>query len=319
MARTGRRGSRAAGAIAAALLVALAGCAPAPGRDAAPAPRPSPRPAAAPAAPPGQSAEVAAYYARIEADFRRRGLMRTDGGGPDAPFGPRQLTEHFLRIALYDEYVRQGDRLMARASPAPLRRWAGPVRIGLRFGESVTPAQRLRDRTAVAAYAARLARVTGHPIRFVDEGANFRVYVVGEFERPAMMAEWAGFFRGVAASELAFASGIDLGTFCLAVAVSEGQTPVYTGALAVVRAELPDLLRQSCFHEEIAQGLGLANDSPAARPSIFNDDEEFALLTRLDELMLRILYDPRLRPGMREAEARPIVEVIAAELLGGGT
>ena len=64
--------------------------------------------------------------------------------------------------------------------------------------------------------------------------------------------------------------------------------------------------------------MGLVNDSPTARPSIFNDDEEFALLTRQDEMMLRMLYDPRLRPGMTEAEARPIVEAIAQEYLGGG-
>jgi hypothetical protein len=70
-------------------------------------------------------------------------------------------------------------------------------------------------------------------------------------------------------------------------------------------------------HEEIAQGLGLPNDSPAARPSIFNDDEEFALLTRHDELLLRILYDRRLRPGMLPDDARPIVTEIAEELIGG--
>ena len=66
----------------------------------------------------------------------------------------------------------------------------------------------------------------------------------------------------------------------------------------MIRAEHPDLLRLSCLHEEIAQGLGLSNDSPAARPSIFNDDEEFALLTRHDELLLTMLYDPRMIPGM---------------------
>ena len=44
--------------------------------------------------------------------------------------------------------------------------------------------------------------------------------------------------------------------------------------------------------------MGLANDSPDARPSVFNDDEEFAFLTRHDELLLKMLYDPRLRPGM---------------------
>jgi hypothetical protein len=94
---------------------------------------------------------------------------------------------------------------------------------------------------------------------------------------------------------------------------------LYTQAVAVVRAEHPDLLRLSCIHEELAQGLGLANDSPSARPSIFNDDEEFALLTPQDELMLRILYDRRLKPGMTADEARPIVERIAAELMAGGS
>ena len=92
----------------------------------------------------------------------------------------------------------------------------------------------------------------------------------------------------------------------------------YSSAVAVIRAEHPDLLRLSCIHEEIAQGLGLANDSPAARPSVFNDDEEFALLTRHDELLLAMLYDRRLRPGMRAEEAMPIVRQIAAELASAG-
>jgi hypothetical protein len=35
--------------------------------------------------------------------------------------------------------------------------------------------------------------------------------------------------------------------------------------------------------------------------------------------MLRMLYNPALRPGMTEAEARPIVESLAARLVGGET
>jgi hypothetical protein len=76
-------------------------------------------------------------------------------------------------------------------------------------------------------------------------------------------------------------------------------------------------MRDLCINEELAQSLGLINDSPKARPSIFNDNEEFALLTRQDELMLRILYDRRLRPGMTLQEAAPIVARIANELMGG--
>jgi hypothetical protein len=73
----------------------------------------------------------------------------------------------------------------------------------------------------------------------------------------------------------------------------------------------------ACIHEELAQGLGLANDDPQARPSIFNDDEEFALLTGHDELLLQMLYDPRLRTGMTAAEAAPVVREIAAEVMAG--
>jgi hypothetical protein len=99
----------------------------------------------------------------------------------------------------------------------------------------------------------------------------------------------------------------------------KGNSGAYTRAFAVIRAEHPDLLRLSCLHEEIAQGLGLPNDSPRARPSIFNDDEEFALLTDHDELLLRMLYSRELRAGMTLSEARPIAESLARRLLGGNS
>ncbi|MFK7755227.1 MAG: DUF2927 domain-containing protein, partial [Sedimentitalea sp.] len=75
-------------------------------------------------------------------------------------------------------------------------------------------------------------------------------------------------------------------------------------------------VRLSCIHEEISQGLGLPNDSPAARPSIFNDDDEFALLTSHDEKLLSMLYDPRLSPGISADAARPIARQIALGLTG---
>ncbi|MFO7759375.1 MAG: DUF2927 domain-containing protein, partial [Roseovarius sp.] len=58
-------------------------------------------------------------------------------------------------------------------------------------------------------------------------------------------------------------------------------------------------------------------DSPTARPSIFNDDDEFALLTRHDEILLELLYDPALDPGMTPDEARPILRRLL-DRRGGG-
>jgi hypothetical protein len=92
----------------------------------------------------------------------------------------------------------------------------------------------------------------------------------------------------------------------------------YIKAVAMIRAEHPSLMRSACIHEELAQGMGLANDSPGARPSIFNDDEEFALLTTHDELLLKMLYDPRLQTGMAPATAAPIARQIAREYLAAG-
>ena len=61
--------------------------------------------------------------------------------------------------------------------------------------------------------------------------------------------------------------------------------------------------------------MGLPNDSPDARPSLFNDSLEFALLTEHDEILLRMLYDPRLQPGMTVAEARPILPAVARDAI----
>lgn len=243
--------------------------------------------------------------------------MRTDGGGADSPFTDRMLAENFIRIALYDEYARTATGPVQRTTASRLRKWEAPVRVGLRFGASVPQDRRAADTARIASFLARLSRLTNHPIGLSDTNPNFIVQIVSEDERQALGPQIRAALPGLSPSEIAGITQMPRSTYCLVYAMSEGSSASYTRAYAVIRAEHPDLLRLSCIHEEITQGLGLANDSPMARPSIFNDDEEFALLTRQDELMLRILYNPALEPGMTEAEARPIVEQLAARLMGG--
>lgn len=275
-----------------------------------------PPPPAGATAPQGDSAAVAQHFARIQANLLAQGLLRTDGGGGDTPFDARMLAANFVQIALRDEYAVVDSRLVARPSVAPLRRWEGPVRIGVIHGAAGDAARRSRDRIEVATFASRLARLTRRPVGLAAAAPNFHILYLSEDERRDAGPALRELVPGIDELSVRTITGMPLSTFCLVLAFSRGGTQSYHAAVAVVRAELPDLLRVSCLHEEMAQGLGLANDSPRARPSIFNDDEEFALLTRHDELLLRILYDPRLRPGMTEAEAAPIVRLIASELLG---
>jgi hypothetical protein len=303
-------------------LAALAGCAPPVTPPPPPATPPAPRPEVAASSPPKPSAATLAAkqrYEKVQADLLAQGLLRTDGGAVDAPFTDRMLADNFVRIAMYDEYRRTPAGLVQETTPSVLRRWEQPVRVGLRFGDSVPPERRATDSARIASYLARLARLTGHPIRLAEGTPNFLVFIVNEDERRALGPAIRAALPGLSAAEVAGITELEPNTYCLVYAVAETSGGAYTRALAVVRSEHPDLLRLSCLHEEIAQGLGLANDSPLARPSIFNDDEEFALLTPMDEYLLRMLYDPSLRPGMTEAEVRPIVYPLASQLLGGSS
>ena len=290
----------------------------APATSAIPPPRIAPDPSAdAPAD--GRDPDLVTYYARVEADLRARGLLRTEIAPADAPVDAATLARNFERITFWAEAVSRGGRLVRQPTPFPLQRWQDPVRITLYAGPGVPEAQTRRDRGTVALLANRLRRASGHPVSTVTDGANVHVLLVTEAERRALGPALTGIAPDLSPAIVAAITGLARSEYCAVFALDGPQPNVYRTAVAVIRAELPDLLRRSCLHEEIAQAMGLANDWPRARPSIFNDDEEFALLTRHDELLLRILYDPRLTPGMTADQARPLVTQIAAEVLGGSS
>lgn len=299
-------------------IAALAGCEPVTFAPSAPA---APRDVAPPepviAAPSAGTQAARAYYARVQANYIAQDLLRTDGGGADTPFTARDLAENFIRIAFYDEFAERGGRLVAASSENRLHRWEEPVRVAVEFGASVPAAQRAADRAAISGYVARLAALTGLPMRMTAWRPNHTVLILNSDEREKAAARIAAL--APATGEAAIRSVVDMpaDTYCTVFSFTAGRSATYTRAVTVIRAELPERLRLACIHEELAQSLGLVNDWPRARPSIFNDNEEFALLTRQDELMLKMLYDSRLRPGMTLAEARPIVEAMAAELVPG--
>ena len=290
----------------------------APGAALAPTRTTTPPARAEPAPPSAESRSLANYYASTQRRLLTQGLLRRDGGGPDTPVSAEMLAANFERIALYDEYSVRNGRFVAEQTPSRLRRWEQPVRLNPVFGASVPADQVARDRRNLSNYASRLARVSGLPISLSGESANYHVLFLNNDEQRDAEPLLRQLVPGIDRATIDSITQMNRFTFCSVYAFSDRVRPnTYIAAIAVIRAEHPDLLRLSCIHEEIAQGLGLANDSPTARPSIFNDDEEFALLTSQDEKLLSMLYDPRLRPGMTPDEARPIVNQLAAEKLGG--
>lgn len=75
-----------------------------------------------------------------------------------------------------------------------------------------------------------------------------------------------------------------------------------------------------CLVEEVAQSLGPANDDPALDGSIFNDRSRVVGLGELDWLILNVLYDARILPGMdagQVGEVLPQVITDTRRRLGG--
>ena len=213
-----------------------------------------------------QSAALRSYLTQVQSSQLTQGLLRQDGGGPDTPFTADMLARNFEQIVFFNEY--NSGRLRSGV-PGELRRWKDPVHIGIEFGASVPPSQRTRDRDDVIRYAQRLSRASGHPVS-VGGNPNFLVFFVNEDERSETIGQIAPRLPGVTTANLKAVRNLPDDVYCAVAAYASGaDRSVYTAAVAVIRAENPDLLRLSCIHEELAQALGLANDSPEARPSIF--------------------------------------------------
>ncbi|WP_089947731.1 DUF2927 domain-containing protein [Litoreibacter albidus] len=306
-------------AVAGLMAVTLSACeapmsSPRPAQRVAPAPKPAPKVVERS----DRSKELSAYYAQVQRSLLSQGLMRTDGGGIDTPFSKRQLVNNFIQVGVFNEFTLVDGLYTNQRSEGRVQRWEKPVNISMQFGPAVPKDIRAKDQKTVADYANRLSRVSGAKVGVTRGKGNFHVAVLTVDEIEAFGPELMKLIPGLDAGIAAQITSMPRPIYCAVYAFSDASTPdSFHSAVAIVRAEHPDLLRESCYHEEIAQGLGLSNDSPAARPSIFNDDDEFALLTRHDELLLQILYDDRLPLGTSPDEARPIIEVIAAELLGG--
>jgi len=263
------------------------------------------------------------------------GLMRLERYPRDASVSSEILARNFRRIAFDVEKDIFGDGYPnpGAAKGPHLRKWQRPIRYWVL---SLEEDRELIMRLTVP-YLQRLASITGqtfepwnkdaagaeHPTLFVfyvpdEKFAELRKHIEdnsdGESDRKASIriARFIAYWytaRSPCAGQI-FESGGDGAAGLPLGAIG--------GAVVVIRREIPSSLLEACIEEELSQIMGLLNDDPKVRPSIFNDDQEFARLTMHDEYLLRILYDDRLRPGMTPDQAMPIVERIADELLPAG-
>lgn len=254
------------------------------------------------------------YWQAFQASLKLEGKLRTERQPADVPFTHADLTEHFGKTAfgIDPEFVERMSQEQLDNVDV-VRKWVRPIRFAA-YG-TIPPT----DQSVMDGLFDRLRDTTQIPIDHETEGNwNMGIYFFDYDQRRTFLsyldnsddADLYELFSSLFSDDY-----ICSGTL-LRRTTDEGElTGEIDHVFIFIRAELPSAMRHSCIEEEIAQAMGLIRDDDDVRPSLFNEDEEFAFLTEHDEYLLRILYDPRIRPGAGRDEAIPIARRIAEELL----
>lgn len=242
-----------------------------------------------------------------QSDLLRFGYLRLDRDPRDITYTNEDIARAFRRIMFFDEYVLENGSYAPGLTERELEKREGPVTYAL-AGTGVTD----RDLRHLDEIAMRVSQVTGLTIERVQQDASIHLFIAGADEREIFAEILA---RRRADSPLVRELRNDLGgNVCIAVPFRPKDGKGDAHYLIFIPDEVKGRLRRACIEEEFAQAFGPAADFEGARPSIFNDDQEFALFTDHDAWMFRVLYDPRLQPGMVEAQAMPIVRRILNEI-----
>jgi hypothetical protein len=85
-------------------------------------------------------------------------------------------------------------------------------------------------------------------------------------------------------------------------------------AEVIIVVDAGEFVFYDCAYEEILQALGPINDDASVPWTMFNDDVRMGFFDIYDQILLNVLYDPRIRPGMSRQEAGVVVPAILPDV-----
>lgn len=210
---------------------------------------------------------------------------------------PGYLVDSFVELAMKNGYSSRQN---------PVRKWMTPVRYFIvhRVGDEDL------HRELIDAHFLHLARITGLRIEpaATRAEANFLVVLTSEDKLESDLPRYFG--TGPARqNEMLFRHSLCMANF----ATERKGVIVRAVAMIPVDAARARSDLASCVVEELTHAMGIGNDTLQALPSIFSRKSNLAFLSGLDHLVLKMLYDPRIKPGMDQKAVLPVLKTIAAE------
>jgi len=88
-------------------------------------------------------------------------------------------------------------------------------------------------------------------------------------------------------------------------------------SVVFVRTDRGPRTVEGCLVQETAQVMGLLHDLDPEADSVFSDSGRQIHLTVRDHLLLRLLYNPRLQPGMGWQEVEPLARAALRDMRAG--
>jgi hypothetical protein len=217
----------------------------------------------------------------------------------DQPWQDQQyITDSFVKISLRREYDTNAKLDM-------ISKWRQPIRAYVQSDIGSSELQK----EMVAVQLNHLASITGHRAGFVKDvkKANLIVFFLLKKDMKDSIKS-LGLYDSGSDEILKYAA-------CIANVKAAGKGEIVSAVIHIpVDSTRSSGLFLNCVVEEITQVMGLLNDSADVYPSIFNDRSIDGYLSGLDYVLLKLLYHPKIKPGMREDKVRAIVSEIFVEL-----
>jgi len=209
------------------------------------------------------------------------------------------IKKSFYEVALGSEY---GDHVNDG-----LRKWQQPLRI---YVEHQVPDKALHQELLIAQIS-HLSAITNLDIELTNNKAQANVHYY--FTNQAKLKPLVLKKLGAKAAEHLFSS------VCIA-SIKTNKKNHIVFAYIFIPVDLARFHGKliSCIVEEITQTLGLVRDSDLVFPSIFNDRSKNALLTGLDEILLRLLSEESIKPAMTKQQLEPLLSAILKRYRAAG-
>ncbi|MEP0337103.1 MAG: DUF2927 domain-containing protein [Alphaproteobacteria bacterium] len=222
----------------------------------------------------------------------------------------RYLSVHGLDdLASAEDLIESFDRVMHTSDHQPLtireplRKWTGDIPI---FFDASVPGW---HRSMAERQLPLIARLIG--LRFIltkayDRRSTLNIVLA---EDTAAMRKEARRFTAKINDSWRFDD-----YFCFAI-VTTTPNGTIQGALAVFGEKRQSTKSHSCLIEELLHGLGPNADKATYAPSIFNKFTFPVEIPLNDQILIRTLYDPKIKPGMSSEQTRKLVPDIIRGLI----